>query len=101
MLRNEISGGVPLPLGYDRFIKKNMYANRSFVANLVHYLAGDNEWLSLRSRKWEQALLDKEKVKNDYQTGVVLLIVAILTWILGIYFGVVAYRRFRYGKKKK
>lgn len=101
LLRNEVSGGIPLPLGYDRFLKKNMYANRSFVANLVHYLAGDNEWLSLRNRKWEQALLDKQKVRNDYETGVVLLIVAILTWILGIYFAVVAYRRFKYGKKKK
>lgn len=101
LIRNEVSAGVPLPLGYDRFIKKNLYSNRTFAANLVHYLAGDEAWLNLRNRKWEQALLDKQKVREDYLNGVVWLVSGILVWILGIYFAVLGYRKHKYGKKWK
>lgn len=97
LLRNEVSGGIPYPLGYDRFLQKEIYSNLSFVANLVHYLAGEHEWLALRSRKWEQALLDKQKVRSAYFSGVMLLGLAVLLWIFGIYWAVMGYRKYRFG----
>ena len=56
---NEI---ISLPLGFDRYTQQT-FGNKDFVMNALHYLAGNEELLNLRSRETALRLLDKTKIK--------------------------------------
>lgn len=63
LIENQIDKGKPLELGYDKWTN-NFYSNKQFFKNTIHYLIGEDNLLSLRSREIKIALLDSEKVKS-------------------------------------
>lgn len=68
LIKNEWKGrgnhSAPLPLGYEP-ISGEQLGNAGFVVNAVNYLAGNEQWLSLRSREPRLRLLDKQAITAD------------------------------------
>ncbi len=58
------STGRIYPLGYDIYTQQT-YGNKNFLLNAMNYLCDDSGLLSVRSRKVELRLLDKEKVEKE------------------------------------
>lgn len=54
---NQLNSGEPLELGYDKWTN-NLYANKSYLHNTVHYLIGEEERLNLRTKDIQLAFLD-------------------------------------------
>lgn len=84
----------PMELGYDKWTN-TLYGNKEFLVNAVNYLLDDTGLINLRTKEVKLALLDKEKVYNDYsyiQMMIIALPIALLTL-----FGFV----FTYLRKKK
>ena len=50
LAENQLDKGNPLELGYDKWTN-NLYDNKAFLHNTVHYLMNENERLLLRSKK--------------------------------------------------
>ena len=59
--RSRREGNVPLPLGYDEAIGTQL-GNADFLVNAVNYLAGNGQWMDLRTRGVQLRLLDKAEV---------------------------------------
>jgi ABC-2 type transport system permease protein len=77
---------ISLPLGFDRYTQQT-FGNKDFVMNALHYLAGNEELISLRSRDITLRLLDKAKIREDRIFWVILntvlpVIVIVLAGIL-------------------
>ena len=53
--------GSPYPLGWDRYTEQQ-YGNKSFLLNVMDYLTGDSEIISLRAKELKLRLLDGVKV---------------------------------------
>ena len=95
VIKNQIDkNGVPLELGFDKWTK-NVFANKEFVMNCVNYLLDDNGLINIRSKDVNIALLDKEKVYENYNKNQFLAIG--LPLILLLIFGFI----FNYLRKKK
>lgn len=73
----------PLELGYDKWTGK-MYANKEFMLNCVNYLLDDNGLINIRTKEVHLALLDPNKVKENY-TSSQIITVAVPLFILGIF----------------
>ncbi|HKK58101.1 MAG TPA: gliding motility-associated ABC transporter substrate-binding protein GldG [Salinivirga sp.] len=55
-----------LPLGSDKWFEDiNFSGNKPFLLNAVNYLTDDNELVTLRGRKFELRLLDRQKLRNE------------------------------------
>jgi len=65
IMRNRSKNGKPLPLGWDKY-EKRQYANKKFLLNAMDYLLEDNAVISLRSRELKLRLLNKTKVNDEY-----------------------------------
>ena len=75
MAENQLDKGNPLELGYDKWTN-NLYANKQFLQNTVHYLMGEDKRLILRSKEIRLAFLDQKlvrEVKQRLQTKVFAL----------------------------
>ena len=57
LAENQLDKGNPLELGYDKWTN-NLYANKAFLHNTVHYLMNENERLLLRSKQIRMAFLN-------------------------------------------
>lgn len=55
--------GSPYPLGWDRYTEQQ-YGNKSFLLNVMDYLTGDSEIISLRAKELKLRLLDGAKVRE-------------------------------------
>ena len=78
--RNRRDGSVPLPLGYDEATGTQL-GNADFLVNAVNYLAGNGQWLDLRTRGVQLRLLDKVEVTvrlSRWQTLNILLPMVLL-----------------------
>lgn len=68
LIKNDWKGqghqSMPLPLGYDAVTGEQL-GNADFIANAVNYLAGNEQWLTLRSRNFQLRLLSKQAVTTD------------------------------------
>lgn len=64
IIRNPVSGGQALPLGYDRY-EKRQYANKEFLLNAIDYLVEEDDMITIRSRELKLRLLDKNKVNEE------------------------------------
>lgn len=87
----------PQPLGYDA-VSGEQFGNADFIVNAVNYLAGNQQWLTLRSRNYQLRLLDKQKVQEQYtllQIGNVVLPL-MLVFIAGGTFAIL--RKRKYGR---
>lgn len=67
IIKNDISEGVPLELGLDKWSNK-FYENKAFLQNSVNYLLDDIDFLTLRNKKVQLAFLDKEKVAENQKS---------------------------------
>src|SRR5690554_3297566 len=95
VVRNQLDQNYqPLELGYDKWTNK-LYGNKEFVLNSINYLVDDSGLLNLRSKEIKLALLDKERVFQDYSKIQLLLVV--LPVVVILLFGVI----FTYFRKKK
>lgn len=58
--------GQPVPLGFDRYSNVT-YANRKFLVNCMDYLLEGEDLITLRNRDVKMRLLDRSKIKDEYQ----------------------------------
>jgi len=88
---------LSLPLGFDRYTQQT-FGNKDFVMNALHYLAGNRDLVSLRSRDIALRLLDKVKIKEDRVFWVLLntVLPVILLILGGILYA--AFRKQKYSK---
>lgn len=63
-IRNDVSQGQPLELGYDKWTN-NFYDNKLFLHNCVSYLLDDFDFLKLRNKKVSIGFLNKDKLSTD------------------------------------
>ena len=63
----EVSGNsiFALPLGVDRMSGQTIYSNKQLLLNVVHYLAGEDKLLELRSREVRLRLLNSKEANNS------------------------------------
>ena len=66
LAENQLDKGNPLELGYDKWTN-NLYANKAFLHNTVHYLMNENERLLLRSKQIRIAFLNPTLVQEQKQ----------------------------------
>ena len=96
MAENQLDKGNPLELGYDKWTN-NLYANKQFLQNTVHYLMGENKRLILRSKEIRLAFLDQTLVreqKKRIQIKVFALPLTLLA-LTGLICGVLRRRGYR------
>ncbi|MEG1763036.1 MAG: hypothetical protein RR256_05455, partial [Bacteroidales bacterium] len=100
LMKNDLhySQKYPMPLGFDQY-SKQMYDNKAFLINCVHYLCNENAWMDLKAREVKLRLLDKTRIENErLKWQVFTLVVPNLAIILcGIAFYM--YRKRKYGHK--
>lgn len=99
IIRNDISKGYPLELGYDKWTN-NFYDNKAFLQNCVNYLLDDTSFLQLRNKKVSLAFLDKNKITPEKRRKWQILsfcIPLILISLVGV--GVHFWHRKRYAYK--
>ncbi|WP_394749312.1 gliding motility-associated ABC transporter substrate-binding protein GldG [Spongiimicrobium salis] len=97
IIKNQVSKGRPLELGYDKWTNK-FYGNKEFMINSMNYLLEDNGLINIRSKKVAIPFLDQEKVvaqKTKWQFLNIGLPV-VLTCVVGLLFSL--YRRKKYSK---
>lgn len=97
VIKNQISKGKPLQLGYDKWTN-NAYGNKEFMVNSVNYLLDDSGLINIRTKKVAIPFLDKEKIvaqKAKWQLINIALPV-VLTLLFGLIFNY--YRKHKYGK---
>ena len=86
LIKNQIQGGAPLELGYDKWTN-NFYGNKEFLLNSVNYLLDDNGLINIRSKEISIPFLDQEKViakKSIWQLiniGLPLLLLGLFAWV--------------------
>lgn len=101
IIRNDISSGEPLELGYDKWTN-NFYDNKAFLQNCVNYLLDDTDFLLLRNKKVNLAFLDKKKLTNEYkQKWQLLSLVLPISFIALLGFGVQFWYRKRFSSLRK
>ncbi len=95
LIRNNIDkNGEPLELGYDQKTG-NLFDNKDFAINAVNYLLDDTGLINIRNKEVKLALLDKEKVSENYtQTQIIAFIFPLLLLLI---FGIC----FIFWRKKK
>ena len=85
IIRNEYIGyasdSTVFPAGYDR-ISGIQFGNEIFMVNAVNFLAGNEEWLQLRSNNFKIRLLDREMSKSKKTTWQMLNVVFPLSLLI-------------------
>lgn len=99
LIKNRISRGNALPLGYDNYEKIN-YGNKDFILNVIDYLLEDEDLIRLRSRELKMRLLDPNKVLKDrsFWQIINLTLPIVLMIILGIIFRMIRLKKYTYEK---
>lgn len=96
IVRNQMDNkGMPLELGYDRWVNK-LYGNKEFLLNTVNYLLDDNGLIDLRTKEVKIPMLDKMKVSQRYNSIqlLVLIIPIVIVMVFGAIFIVLRKRKF-------
>jgi gliding-associated putative ABC transporter substrate-binding component GldG len=74
LIKNQLDKNYqPVELGYDQR-SGNLYDNKDFLLNCVNYLLDDTGLINIRSKDLDLALLDKEKVYENYSLTQLLTI---------------------------
>ncbi|GAA4326244.1 gliding motility-associated ABC transporter substrate-binding protein GldG [Pontixanthobacter gangjinensis] len=94
VIRNDIQGGKPLELGFQRYTG-NTYGNKEFLLNAVNYLLDDTGLIDIRSKEINLAFLDKEKTSAQRQLWQIINLAGPL--ILLLLFGTA----FKFYRKRK
>lgn len=94
LIKNQLRGGIPLELGFDKWTN-NFYGNKEFLINAINYQLDDTGLINIRNKKVTIPLLDQNKIleqKRKWQ-----LINIGLPVVIVIIFGMT----FNYFRKKK
>ena len=67
LAENQTDKGEPLALGYDKWTN-NLYGNKLFLQNTIHYLMGEESRLQLRSKTVQMAFLDGVLLNENNRT---------------------------------
>lgn len=82
IVRNDVAGGRPLPLGYDKW-SRMQYDNETFIKNVIAYLLDKAGLLKLKNKEFHIPLLDKNKVIAEGKTWAALNTLGpVLFWLL-------------------
>lgn len=86
--------------GYDVWTKQ-VYGNKDFLTNAVHYLLDDSGVISIRAKEVKLAFFDKEKVKQKYTRAQLITVGLPLIFLLifGLSFNYL--RKKRYSKSSR
>ena len=95
MAENQLDKGTPLELGYDKWTN-NLYTNKAFLQNTVHYLMGETQRLRLRSKEIRLAFLDRNLVAEERQQIQIKAFLFPLALMATLGFGLQFYRRRKY-----
>ncbi len=87
-IKNKVSRGKPMPLGFDRFSGKN-YGNKQFFINLINYMLADQQLVQLRNKSIKTANLDSDKLAASKLSWQLLNLIGLPALI--IVFGFVSY----------
>ncbi|MEG2573475.1 MAG: gliding motility-associated ABC transporter substrate-binding protein GldG [Bacteroides sp.] len=88
--RGQGSTSQALPLGYEP-ISGEQLGNADFIVNAVNYLAGNEQWLNLRSRNHSLRLLDKQSITTDMLKWQLINVLAPLFFLLLIGIGFIIF----------
>jgi len=92
--QNEVSRGAALPLGFDKY-EKRQYGNKDFILNSIDYLLEEDALINVRTRELKMRLLDVQKINRERSFWQILnLVVPVLLIIL---FGLIK----QHNRKKK
>ncbi|WP_224490215.1 gliding motility-associated ABC transporter substrate-binding protein GldG [Robertkochia flava] len=96
LIRNDLSNGNPMELGYDKWTN-NFYGNKEFLLNCVNYLLDDNGLINIRTKKVTLAFLDQQKTMEEKSLWqlVNIGIPAILSVLAGLGFSYFRKRRYQ------
>ena len=96
-IKNQLSGGRPLELGYDKWTN-SFYGNKEFLLNATNYLLDDTGLLDIRNKRVSIPLLDAEKIvaKKGKWTLLNIGLPLALTLLLGLGFN--GYRKHRFAR---
>ena len=73
IIRNDISNkGMPLPLGYDKYINYTYDGNKKFILNAIQYLSDNDGLINLRSKTLKIRLLNMDLI-NNYKSLIMIL----------------------------
>ena len=73
IIRNDISNkGLPLPLGYDKYINYIYDGNKKFILNAIQYLSDNDGLINLRSKTLKIRLLNMDLI-NNYKSLIMIL----------------------------
>ena len=73
IIRNDISNkGIPLPLGYDKYINYTYDGNKKFILNAIQYLSDNDGLINLRSKTLKIRLLNMDLI-NNYKSLIMIL----------------------------
>ncbi|MDG1849791.1 MAG: gliding motility-associated ABC transporter substrate-binding protein GldG [Flavobacteriales bacterium] len=64
IVKNQLSRGVSLPLGYDRY-EKRQYGNKTFILNAIDYLLDEDALIDIRSRELTIRGLNTQKIAKE------------------------------------
>jgi len=86
---------MSLQLGLDRYTQQT-FGNKDFVMNAMHYLAGNEELVNLRSRDITLRLLDKVKIKEDRTFWVLMntVLPVVVIILAGIFYSYLRKRKY-------
>jgi gliding-associated putative ABC transporter substrate-binding component GldG len=94
VIKNQLSKGKPLPLGFDRNTNQT-FGNKEFLLNAVNYLLDDTGLMNVRNKEVKIPFLDVERIADEKQKWQLINIVFPL-FLLGV-FGFL----FNYFRKRK
>ena len=93
IIRNDISNkGLPLPLGYDKYINYTYDGNKKFILNAIQYLSDNDGLINLRSKTLKIRLLNMDLI-NNYKSLIMILniflpVILFILIILSIQFNI-------------
>lgn len=99
IIKNEWKGqreaAHPVPLGFDE-VSGEQLGNAEFITNAVNYLAGNDQWLNLRSRDYKLRLLNRQAINEQRGLWEIINIAVPLILLL-----IAGFTYSRYRKRKK
>lgn len=95
LIKNQLSGGRPLELGYDKWTN-SFYGNKEFLLNATNYLLDDTGLLEIRNKRVSIPMLDPERTaaKRGLWSLINIGLPVALTLLFGLAFNGYRKRRF-------
>jgi ABC-2 type transport system permease protein len=87
----------PFPMGFDPYTRQT-YANKTFIVNCVNYLLDGTLLLDLRAKVVKLRLLDMQRIEQEKNKWLLLILGLPTTLVIGSAIGLMGYRRGRYAR---